>query len=77
MKKEREAIYMPVSEAQKKASAEYQRKNIVSLACRVRKEQAEQFKEYCDGNGKTTNAVLKEFVLSCIGQSRKEESANA
>ena len=65
---------MPVSEAQKKASAEYQRKNIASLACRVRKEQAEQFKVYCEGIGKTTNAALKEFVLSCIGNTAGEES---
>ena len=62
---------MAPTEAQKRASAKYQEKNIASLACRVKKEQAEAFKEYCTGLGKTSNAVLKEYVLDCIGE--KEE----
>jgi predicted DNA-binding protein len=57
---------MAVSEAQKKAAAKYHRENIASIACRVRKEQAEKFKAYCEAQGKTSNAVLKEFVLECI-----------
>ena len=57
---------MPPTEAQKKASAKYQNENIASLACRVKKHQAEQFKQYCASKGKTTNAVLREYVLSCI-----------
>ena len=54
--------------AQKRASAKYQRENIASLACRVKKEQAEKFKAYCESMGKTSNAVLRECVLSCIGE---------
>lgn len=54
------------TEAQKKAAAKYHKENIASIACRVKKEQAEQFKAYCESVGKTSNAVLKEFVLSCI-----------
>lgn len=57
---------MAATEAQKKAAANYHRKNIASLACRVKKEQAEQFKAYCESLGKTSNAVLRDFVLSCI-----------
>ena len=57
---------MSPSDAQKKASAKYQKENIASLACRVRKEQAESFKRYCNSIGKTTNAVLREYVLECI-----------
>ena len=59
---------MATSEAQKRASAKYQEKNIASLACRVKKEQAEKFKEYCVRQGKTSNAVLREFVMQCIGE---------
>ena len=54
---------MAPTEAQKRASAKYQEKNIASLACRVKKEQAEKFKAYCTGLGKTSNAVLREFVM--------------
>ena len=57
---------MSPSDAQKKAAANYHRENIASLACRVRKEQAEKFKAYCEAQGKTSNAVLREYVLECI-----------
>lgn len=59
---------MSPSDAQKRASAKYQKENISSLACRVKKEQAEKFKSYCESMGKTSNAVLKEYVLECIGE---------
>ena len=57
---------MSPSDAQKKAAAKYHKENIASLACRVKKEQAEQFKSYCESQGKTSNAVLREYVLACI-----------
>ena len=57
---------MSPSDAQKKAAAKYHRENIASLACRVRKEQAEKFKAYCEAQGKTSNAVLREYGLECI-----------
>lgn len=57
---------MSPSDAQRKAAAKYQRENIASLACRVKKNQAEKFKAYCSEQGKTSNAVLREYVLSCI-----------
>ena len=63
---------MAVSEAQKRASAKYQEKNIASLACRVKKEHAERFKAYCEEQGKTSNAVLRKFVMECIGEQDKE-----
>lgn len=65
---------MAPTEAQKRASAKYQEKNISSLACRVKKEQAEAFKEYCAGLGKTSNAVLKEYVMDCIGEREEAET---
>lgn len=63
---------MAPSNAQKKASAKYQKENIASLACRVKKEQAEKFKAYCEEQGKTSNAVLREFVLNCIKETETE-----
>lgn len=63
---------MATSEAQKKASAEYHKKNIASLACRVKKDQAEKFKAYCESKGKTSNAVLREYVLTCISEEDTE-----
>lgn len=64
---------MAPTEAQKRASAKYQRENIASLACRVKKEQAEKFKDYCAEQGKTSNAVLRKYVLDCIGEDENHE----
>lgn len=61
------------TEAQKRASAKYQKENIASLACRVKKEQAEKFKAYCADKGKTSNAILREYVLACIGEKEARE----
>jgi len=60
---------MSPSDAQKKAAAKYHKENIASLACRVKKEQAVKFKAYCESLGKTSNAVLREYVLDCISES--------
>lgn len=60
---------MAPSDAQKRATKKYQKENIASLACRVKKEQAEKFKAYCEAQSKTSNAVLREFVLECIAES--------
>lgn len=59
---------MAPSDAQKKAAAKYHKENIASLACRVKKEQAEKFKAYCEAQGKTSNAVLREYVMECIAE---------
>ncbi len=67
---------MPPTEAQRRASAKYQRENIASLACRVKKEQAEKFKAYCAVFGKTSNAILREYVLQCIGEQESQEVIN-
>ena len=66
---------MAVTEAQKRASAKYQEKTIASLACRVKKEQAEKFKAYCAAKGRTSNAVLREFVMACIGENDMSDDA--
>ncbi len=44
------------------------KQTIASLACRVKKEQAEAFKAHCENIGKISNAVLKDFVPGCIGE---------
>ena len=59
---------MAVSDAKKKANAKWDKENMAVVACKVKKEQAEQFKIYCSGIGKTSNAALRDYVLSCIGE---------
>lgn len=57
---------MTVSAAQKRASLKWDKENMVVLSCKVKKEQADKFKEYCAIHGKSSNTVIKEYVISCI-----------
>lgn len=64
---------MSPSDAQKRASAKWDSENMSTLGCKIKKSQAEKFKVYCADQGKTSNAVLREFVLSCIGENEAVE----
>lgn len=57
-----------VQESQKRAARKWDGENMSTLGCKVKKPQAESFKEYCAGQGKTSNAVLRDYVLNCIGE---------
>ena len=43
------------------------------VGCKVKKEQAEKFKAYCADMGKTSNAVLRDYVLDCIDEQEAGE----
>lgn len=64
---------MPISEKKKQSNAKWDRENMATIGCRLKKEQAAAFKEYAKGQGKTANTILKEYVLSCI-ESGEESS---
>ena len=53
---------MPVSEARKRANVKWDAENMTNLACRVRKERAEEFKAACKEAGTTPNAVFLEAM---------------
>ena len=63
---------MAVSDAKKKANAKWDSENMATLACKVKKDHADKFKAYCSEVGKTSNAVLRDCVLSCIGEAMGE-----
>lgn len=63
---------MAPTEAQKRASAKWDGENMATLGCKIKKGQAEAFKAYCAGHGKTSNAVLREYVLECIGEAGED-----
>ena len=64
---------MPVSEKKKASNARWDRENMTTLGCRVKKEEAALFKAYCAQEGKTSNTVLKEYVMECIEGSEPHE----
>lgn len=59
---------MAVSEKKKASNAKWDSANMSTLGCRVKKVQAAEFKAYCKAQGKTSNTVLKDYVLECIGE---------
>ncbi len=46
--------------------AEWERKNIRTVSCRIRKEEAEKFKAYAEYHGKTSNGLLADYVRKCV-----------
>lgn len=68
----KEGVIMSITDAQKRASNKWAKENMSTLACKVKKEQAEQFREYAKSKDKTANNLLKEYVLGCIGDKREE-----
>ena len=64
---------MAIAESQKRAAAKWDKKNMTTLGCKVKREQAAAFKEYCSERGKTSNTILKEFVETCIEEGGFEQ----
>lgn len=64
---------MAVAESRKRAKVKWDAENMTTLGCRVKKEQADRFKAYCSEIGKTSNAVLRDYVLDCIGEKQDTE----
>ena len=65
---------MAISEKKKISNARWDKENMTSLACRVRKDFAEEFKAMCAAAGTTSNAVLKQAAEDFI---REHEIPNA
>ena len=65
-----------VSDAQKKASAKWDKENMVVLACKVKRETAEQVKAACAAQGTTSNAVLQQAVKAYL-EERPEQKHTA
>jgi len=59
---------MPPSDAQKKARDKWDKANTKVVACKLRTEEAEAFKQYAANQGKTANTLIKEYVLRCISE---------
>ena len=57
---------MPISEAHKPANTKWNKTNLMTLGVRLKKTDAMAFKEYAASQGKTANAVLKEYVMKCL-----------
>lgn len=59
---------MAIAESRKRANAKWDKENMTTLGCKIKRDQAAAFKAYCETQGSTSNTVLKDFVLGCIGE---------
>ena len=64
---------MPVSEAQKRASAKWQKANTKNLSCNVSIAEHALFKTYAERQGKTICGMLLQYVRGCIAEERRLE----
>lgn len=67
---------MAISERKKASNAKWDSANMATIGCRVKKSQAEAFKAYCKRRGQTSNTVLKNYVLDCIGEQEHRETSS-
>lgn len=55
-----------VSEKKKLSNRKWDKNNMRSVSCRLRTEDADQFKEYCKESGTTPAHFLKEYILKTL-----------
>lgn len=42
-------------------------RNLATIACRVYRADAEEFRRYCEERGQTANELLRAYVAECLG----------
>lgn len=62
----------PVSDARRAANIKWDRENMVTIACRVTKKRALEFKEACEQLGTTRNAVLLQAIVRAIEEANEK-----
>lgn len=62
---------MATSEAQKRASAKWDKANTQTIACKLSKSEHAAFKAYAEQHGKTISGMLLEYVRKCIAEAEQ------
>jgi len=57
---------MAVSRAKRASNNKWDKENMKLVACKIKKEDAEAFKQYADDNDTTPNALLRTYIYKCI-----------
>lgn len=60
---------MAVSRSKRAANNKWDKNNMKIIACKIKKEYADEFAKYATDKGTTVNALLKKYVYNCIGKS--------
>ena len=62
---------MALSEAKKRANARWDKKNMASLACRVKLDTANAFRDLCSSRGTTVSKAISTFIKSEIAAAQQ------
>ena len=66
---------MPVTESRRRANDKWDKENMATLACKVKKADAEKFREKAKREQQTANAVLARFVKAYIADDQQKNTA--
>ena len=62
-----------MSEARKRANKKWDEKNIRTVTARIRKETAEQLKEYAERHGTTVNRIISDYIKELLSSENSED----
>ena len=65
--------YMPISRAKRQANNKWDSENMKIVACKVKKEDAQAFKDYAEEHKTTPNALLRKYIYKCIDKPEDSE----
>ena len=57
---------MSVSRAKRASNNKWDKENMKIVACKIKKDYAEAFKQYADEKNTTPNALLRNYIYNCI-----------
>ena len=68
---------MPVSQAQKKATAKYEQQNYDKILLRLEKGKKEKIKSHAENNGESINGFIKRSIDETMERDKKEIQTTA
>lgn len=63
---------MPIPRAKRAANNKWDSENMRNVACKIKREDAEAFKDYAAAQNTTPNALLRGYIYKCIGKEQEE-----
>lgn len=69
-----EVNIMPVSRKKRASNNKWDKENMKIVACKIRADKAEQFKQYAEDKQTTPNALLRGYIYDCIGAPGEDSS---
>lgn len=65
---------MTVPRKKRASNNKWDKENMKIVACKIRADKAERFKQYAEDNKTTPNALLRGYIYDCIGEPPTNEN---